>query len=134
MKSVVTALTISCFAITLSQGHAAQHINLVKKSSSGICHDVGSRWHSKLKRFKAYATIDACLAKGGRMYSGYRVTNGEGIDSEYSRDLFPHWVDDDKDCQDTRVEVLITQSSVPVVFADKSNCQVTTGGLVRPLH
>jgi hypothetical protein len=40
----------------------------------------------------------------------------------YDRDRFKHWVDADKDCQDTREEVLIAESKVPI-----SGCTVTTG-------
>lgn len=40
----------------------------------------------------------------------------------YDRDLFRHWVDADGDCQDTREEVLIVESEVPI-----GGCTVTTG-------
>ena len=40
----------------------------------------------------------------------------------YDRDLFEHWVDADGDCQDTREEVLLAESAVPI-----SGCTVTTG-------
>lgn len=40
----------------------------------------------------------------------------------YDRDLFKHWVDADHDCQDTREEVLVAESRVPV-----DGCTVTTG-------
>jgi hypothetical protein len=40
----------------------------------------------------------------------------------YDRDLFEHWVDADHDCQDTREEVLVAESRVPV-----DGCTVTTG-------
>jgi hypothetical protein len=40
----------------------------------------------------------------------------------YDRDLFKHWVDADGDCQDTREEVLIAESRVPI-----DGCTVTTG-------
>lgn len=42
--------------------------------------------------------------------------------SGYDRDLFEHWVDADGDCQDTREEVLLVESEVPI-----SGCPVTTG-------
>ena len=40
----------------------------------------------------------------------------------YERDLFKHWIDADDDCQDTREEVLIEESRVPI-----GGCTVTTG-------
>jgi hypothetical protein len=40
----------------------------------------------------------------------------------YDRDLFNHWIDADGDCQDTREEVLLVESEVPI-----SGCTVTTG-------
>lgn len=46
----------------------------------------------------------------------------------YDRDYFGRgWGDDDGDCQDTRQEILITLSTVPVRFTNESNCTVLSG-------
>jgi hypothetical protein len=45
----------------------------------------------------------------------------------YDRDLFKHWVDADDDCQDTREEVLISESEVPL-----DGCTVTEGEWFSP--
>ena len=44
----------------------------------------------------------------------------------YDRSLFQHWVDADSDGCDTRQEVLIAESTVPVQLAD-TGCTVTSG-------
>jgi hypothetical protein len=50
----------------------------------------------------------------------------------YDRDLFGEWNDVDRDCQDTRAEVLIVESQVPVTFTTIAGCTVATGQWVDP--
>jgi hypothetical protein len=50
----------------------------------------------------------------------------EGSTSGYSRDLFPHWIDNNGDCQDTRDEVLAWESSVTPGY-DSGGCNVVSG-------
>ena len=45
----------------------------------------------------------------------------------YDRDDWKHWVDEDKDCQNTRHEVLIEESLAKVAFKTDRKCQVATG-------
>ncbi len=71
------------------------------------------------------ADIQAVIATLERLEVAQR---GSAID--YDRSDWRHWVDSDRDCQNTRAEVLIAESSAPVSFApndDGENCRVTAG-------
>ncbi|MEC7277791.1 MAG: HNH endonuclease family protein [Bdellovibrionota bacterium] len=49
---------------------------------------------------------------------------------KYKRSSFKHWIDKDRDCQNTRAEVLIKRSQVKVSFTQRKNkkkCTVATG-------
>jgi hypothetical protein len=41
--------------------------DVVKKSTSGICHDKKSQYYAKTKNFKSYKTMKECLDSGGRL-------------------------------------------------------------------
>jgi len=38
----------------------------VKRTGTGICHDVSSRHYERVKSFKPYPSMQACLDDGGR--------------------------------------------------------------------
>jgi hypothetical protein len=113
----------------------------VKMSSSGICHCPGGTYYGKTTNFQPHASIDACLAAGGR-----HPKSGQGscqaaaatpamsklapqspsVSSRYDRDLFGGWADDDRDCQNTRHELLAELSTGPVRYSS-DGCRVTRG-------
>ena len=63
IASTVVGLALTASPLTSwSQDEAAT----VKMSNSGICHDASSRHYARLKNFKPYASIQACLDDGGR--------------------------------------------------------------------
>lgn len=51
--------------------------------------------------------------------------------TKYNRKDWKHWIDADNDCQNTRNEVLIEESTVPVEM-DANNCKVLSGRWICP--
>jgi hypothetical protein len=50
----------------------------------------------------------------------------------YDRDDWPHWIDTDGDCQNTRAEVLIRDTLEAVTFTTAAECTVATGRWLDP--
>jgi len=53
-------------------------------------------------------------------------------DTGYERDAWPHWRDPDGDCRDTRAEVLIRTSQIPVTYKRTERCVVSSGLWIDP--
>ena len=60
------------------------------------------------------------------------IGNNIGI-TRYNRKDWRHWIDEDEDCQNTRAEVLISQSQVKVEFATSRDCRVIKGSWIDQL-
>lgn len=125
---VCTGLFLVFFALTA-------HSAVVKKTSSGICHPEDSSYYSRIKNFTSYQSLDACLASGGRLPKNYSSSSqaDRGDSRGYSRSRFGHgWSDMDGDCQDSRQETLVAQSTAPVRFESNDKCRVASGRWISP--
>jgi len=66
-------------------------------------------------------------------YSTFSLTDAVELDLlTYDRDDWKHWEDFDGDCQNTRHELLIASSEVPVTFTSTTGCTVATGQWLDP--
>lgn len=118
----------------------------VRLSSSGICHPEDSKWYAKTSDKVTYPDIASCLQAGGRLPKGYTpsvkeqvkqatdeaIAQGRSFVPLYQREDYPHWSDADNDCQNTRQEVLIATSQIPVKFTNAKKCTVKTGQWYDP--
>jgi hypothetical protein len=109
----------------------------VKQSTSGICHDNTSPSYNRTKTFEGFDSVAECIADGGRLpksktkqidqATAEATDQGRGFVGLYDRSDWPHWLDSDKDCQNTRHELLIQTSTKPVKFKSDRQCNVLSG-------
>lgn len=102
----------------------------VKLSTSGICHDSSSRSFNRTKNFTPFQSLEDCLGAGGRLPRSYALEQKGSLNrlNEYRREHFGSgWADIDGDCQNSRHEALIAQSTGQVTFNDQRKCMIKTG-------
>ena len=134
MFKAIFVVSIYCI-FSSNPGLAA---DIIKRSSSGICHPPESGWYERTKNYTPFDSLKACLQAGGRLPKGLSLTSLDGAQNEsekkgYNRSAFGHgWDDSDGDCQDSRAEALITTSTTQVRFAEAKRCRVVTGRWVSP--
>jgi 5-methylcytosine-specific restriction endonuclease McrA len=54
------------------------------------------------------------------------------INPAYNRKDWPHWIDEDRDCQNTRAEILIRDNVGTIKFKRNKQCNVSWGKWVCP--
>lgn len=133
---LVLAICIDSMAATSSNAPK------VKLSSSGICHDQTSASFKRTKNYQAFDSVANCIEQGGRLpkaktkpidkATDEAIEQGRAFVTLYDRGDWPHWLDSDKDCQNTRHEMLIQTSIKAVAFKSDKQCNVLSGEWYDP--
>jgi hypothetical protein len=133
---LVLTICVDSMAATSSKGPK------VKLSSSGICHDQSSASFNRTKHYQAFDTVVNCIAQGGRLpkaktkaidkATDAAIEQGRAFVMLYDRSDWPHWLDSDKDCQNTRHEMLIQTSTKAITFTSEKQCNVLSGQWYDP--
>ncbi|MEZ8193276.1 HNH endonuclease family protein [Vibrio cortegadensis] len=112
------------------------YAEIIKKSSSGICHDTCSSFYSRTTNFEPFESLELCLNSGGKLpkHSSKNCNSTtEAPKDSYNRKYFGGWSDDDRDCQNTRMETLLDKSnSNNIEFASVKACRIISGVWVSP--
>ncbi|MTI12322.1 HNH endonuclease family protein [Sansalvadorimonas verongulae] len=130
--------------------HSAAYAEVIKQSSSGICHSTTSPYYERVKKFTAYSSLEECLNAGGRLpknakgqrveqsHSSATTQSSEPVEHssrsgapKYKRSYFGRWDDEDSDCINTRHELLIKQST-STIDTGANKCTVETGRWLDP--
>jgi hypothetical protein len=143
-KTILMGSILAIFLSLTACGHTAVADSpvtptepIVKQSSSGICHDTSSASYNRTNKYQGFDSVAACIAEGGRLpksktkqidkATDEAIEQGSAFVGLYDRSDWPHWLDSDKDCQNTRHEILIQTSTKPVSFKSDRECNVLSG-------
>ncbi|MBO9484297.1 HNH endonuclease family protein [Salinisphaera sp. G21_0] len=115
---------------------AVNSADLVKKSKSGICHDTSSSYYERTKNYTPFYSLNDCLSSGGRLPKGssFQKSNAATYSqsaSKYDRSYFGNWADEDRDCINTRHELLMKQST-STIDTGSNRCTVSRGRWLDP--
>ena len=143
--NVVLLIGVFVVAGLCKPSYASATTDVVKKSKSAICHSTASPYYNRVKNFTPYSSLTVCLDSGGRLPKGMSLkaqtkpSKANSTDSNsshlsyYKRSQFGSgWADFDKDCQNSRMEALVSQSVGPVHFKDERQCKVRAGKWISP--
>lgn len=123
---------IAAIGLTIGVAQA----DLVKKSNSGLCHPPESAHFDRTQNFTAFQSVSACLESGGELPQSLQdqtETQSRTESTGYAREKFGHgWADEDGDCQNARMEALISLSTNKVRFASDKECRVVAGRWISP--
>lgn len=77
---------------------------------------------------------EPCLSRHNQQHQAEQEATDAGrpFSRLYDRDRWPHWVDANSNCRDTRAERLIATSAAPVTFTDTDRCTVADGHWYDP--
>lgn len=137
MKSVVVFFHFVVFSF-FSLGNDTATAGTIKQSTSGLCHPPQSSWYNRIRTYKFFETVEACLDAGGRLPKGMSLASldqakrsaraSSGAMARYQRSAFGHgWDDANGDCRNSRAEALVDSSTTQVRFATDRGCRVVAG-------
>jgi hypothetical protein len=99
-------------------------------SGSYICGDTGHCSQCPNNQF--CENSQDILISGSSSNESKAIQNNSISNLAYNRNDWPHWIEQDIDCQSTRHEIFICDSSEPVRFKTSKICKVIAGKWIGP--
>ncbi len=88
--------------------------------------------HTNKKTGEYHCHREGCTEKSGTGKSSKQRTTTQTSSGRYNRKNWPHWTDEDSDCQNTRAEMLIRDTRSPVKYKRNKGCRVSWGEWIGP--
>jgi hypothetical protein len=92
---------------------------------SGALDKQGGHFNRKTDTYHCHR--EPCISTQSQVLEATKQAESDSFIKLYNRKDWPHWIDEDRDCQNTRQELLTTTSLVPVTFTNAKKCTVKIG-------
>ncbi len=131
--------------LAVSSPLAFANTNVIKMTSSKLCHAPDSPHYNRIKHFVSYPTMEACLQNGGHLpkhaqkdqdttqsHTASSASTTPDLNNYHRQHFGKGWMDMDHDCQNSRTEALVAQSVGPIRYKTSRDCQVVSGRWTSP--